>query len=149
MSLAILSAQGTAFLALQSCANHSCEPCAAVAWRGDGRVQLTALRDIDAGDEVTISYIDERQPLEARRKELQDYGFVCRCTRCLRCAACVRLRCPRAQVCFVDLQAPQQVTRLHAVETRSMHLRRDRQVHGTAGAMLSSRLSACSAACVL
>jgi hypothetical protein len=35
-----------------------------------------------AGEEVTISYIDEELPLGERKAALADYGFVCRCARC-------------------------------------------------------------------
>jgi hypothetical protein len=48
-----------------------------------------------AGEEVTISYIDEELPLVERRAALQDYGFVCACERCERerAAAAARRRC--------------------------------------------------------
>ncbi|XVF01825.1 hypothetical protein REPUB_Repub04eG0122800 [Reevesia pubescens] len=59
--------QGTAFFPLQSCMNHSCCPNAKAFKR----------------EEVTISYIDEDLPLEERQALLADYGFRCRCTRCL------------------------------------------------------------------
>ena len=42
-------------------------------------------RDIQSGDEVTIAYIDTKQTLQARRKQLQTtYFFHCQCTRCVR-----------------------------------------------------------------
>lgn len=65
----------------------------------DGYAMVRALRTISPGEELTISYIDleEEEPvggrtgavrrrpksLEERRAELRDYGFVCRCQRCL------------------------------------------------------------------
>lgn len=52
-------AQGTGFFALQSCANHSCAPNAATEGEADGRVAVYALRRIKAGEEVTLSYIEE------------------------------------------------------------------------------------------
>ena len=33
-------------------------------------------------DQVSISYVEEEEPLAARRANLVDYGFVCRCERC-------------------------------------------------------------------
>ena len=33
-------------------------------------------------DQVFISYVEEEEPLAARRANLVDYGFVCRCERC-------------------------------------------------------------------
>lgn len=81
-------AQGTGFYALQSCANHSCEPCAATEGEASGEVAVYAVRDIRAGEEVTISYIeeDEEQPLKYKERQaaLRDYGFVCACGRCVR-----------------------------------------------------------------
>lgn len=57
--------QGTAFYRLQSCANHSCVP-TALALKGpdddSGVAVLRASRPLAAGEEVTISYIDEDQP---------------------------------------------------------------------------------------
>ena len=35
-----------------------------------------------AGEELTVSYIDEALPLLARRAALRGYGFVCACRRC-------------------------------------------------------------------
>eukprot|EP00850_Spirogloea_muscicola_P018480 SM000169S02735 [mRNA] locus=s169:263382:268557:- [translate_table: standard] len=50
----------------------------------DGRATLLALRRIAAGEEVTISYIDESAPWHERQVELADYGFACHCPRCER-----------------------------------------------------------------
>eukprot|EP00850_Spirogloea_muscicola_P019088 SM000183S03982 [mRNA] locus=s183:115366:117396:+ [translate_table: standard] len=107
-----LSVARTAFYVLQSCVNHSCEPNAHAFKRAevrqlltlsygyglempqaaqlglwqdrDGRATLLALRHIAAGEEVTISYIDESAPWHERQAELADYGFACHCTRCER-----------------------------------------------------------------
>ena len=49
----------------------------------DGKATVTAHRQIRKGDEITISYIDEAAPLEERREALRDYGFICRCARCI------------------------------------------------------------------
>ncbi|XP_021283824.1 histone-lysine N-methyltransferase ATXR2 [Herrania umbratica] len=78
--------QGTAFFPLQSCMNHSCCPNAKAFKREedrDGQATIIALRPICKGEEVTISYIDEDLPFEERQAVLADYGFRCRCTRCL------------------------------------------------------------------
>ena len=52
----------------------------------DGSAVLVATRDIRAGEEVTVCYIDAPPgtPLAARREALRDYGFHCDCARCLR-----------------------------------------------------------------
>lgn len=80
-----LSVEGTAFYAVQSCINHSCQPNAhALRSGGDPNsfAVIVATQDIPDGDEVTISYIDESLPYEQRQEALQDYGFVCCCPVC-------------------------------------------------------------------
>ncbi|KAG2493085.1 hypothetical protein HYH03_008748 [Edaphochlamys debaryana] len=73
------SAEATAFLALQSCINHSCDPaCTAACDTGDRTATVLAQRDIKAGEEITLSYMD----VSLSYRELRDYGFVCRCERC-------------------------------------------------------------------
>jgi hypothetical protein len=50
----------------------------------DHSAVLLATRAIEVGEELTISYIENEQEggVEARRKELAPYGFVCDCARC-------------------------------------------------------------------
>ncbi|KAJ0113528.1 hypothetical protein Patl1_02063 [Pistacia atlantica] len=79
--------QGTAFFPLQSCMNHSCCPNAKAFKREedrDGQATIIACRPISKGEEVTISYIDEDLPYEERQALLADYGFKCRCPKCLK-----------------------------------------------------------------
>lgn len=78
--------QGTAFYPLQSCMNHSCCPSAKAFKREedkDGQAAILACRSIKKGEEVTISYIDEDLELKERRALLADYGFNCKCPRCM------------------------------------------------------------------
>ncbi|XP_013699043.2 histone-lysine N-methyltransferase ATXR2-like [Brassica napus] len=78
--------QGTAFFPLQSCMNHSCCPNAKAFKREedrDGQAVIIALRRISKNEEVTISYIDEELPYEERQALLADYGFTCKCPKCL------------------------------------------------------------------
>lgn len=78
--------QGTAFFPLQSCLNHSCSPNAKAFKREedrDGQAVILALRRISKGEEITISYIDEQLAYEERRASLADYGFDCKCAKCL------------------------------------------------------------------
>ena len=63
--------------------NHSCRPNAVVVFERDSTATVAALRDIAAGEEVLISYIEEDRPLAVRRADLVDYGFVCMCERCV------------------------------------------------------------------
>ncbi|XP_071691357.1 histone-lysine N-methyltransferase ATXR2-like [Rutidosis leptorrhynchoides] len=78
--------EGTAFYPLQSCMNHSCCPSAKAFKRDedkDGQATIIACRPIKEGEEVTISYIDEDLELEERQAMLADYGFRCKCPRCI------------------------------------------------------------------
>ncbi|CAE8722614.1 unnamed protein product, partial [Polarella glacialis] len=64
--------------------NHSCSPNIEVVpavYNSD--VVGTAQRDIAAGEEITMSYINEDKPRHTRQRSLlKNYGFVCRCARC-------------------------------------------------------------------
>eukprot|EP00899_Mesostigma_viride_P010240 jgi/Mesvir1/19217/Mv11526-RA.1 len=78
--------EGTGFYPLQSCMNHSCDPNAMAFKRDedkDGSAVILAKRVVAAGEEITISYIDESDTLKERQASLADYGFVCRCPRCM------------------------------------------------------------------
>ncbi|KAI3436369.1 hypothetical protein D9Q98_002422 [Chlorella vulgaris] len=77
--------EGSGFYALHSCCNHSCSPNAEAFKRDedeDGSAVILALRAIKAGEEITLSYIDEEAQLEERQQQLADYGFRCACDRC-------------------------------------------------------------------
>lgn len=39
---------------------------------------------LQAGEEITLSYIDESLPYKERQAALADYGFMCCCARCVR-----------------------------------------------------------------
>ncbi|KAH6827094.1 histone-lysine N-methyltransferase ATXR2 [Perilla frutescens var. hirtella] len=81
-----VSCQGTAFFPLQSCMNHSCIPNAKAFKREedkDGQATIIALRPISKEEEITISYIDEDLPYGERQEQLADYGFTCKCPRCI------------------------------------------------------------------
>ena len=74
---------GCALSVLMGWHNHDCLPAAAATVEENGRVTLTALRDISEGEEVTISYVDPSKPYDERRQTLAaHYGFECRCERC-------------------------------------------------------------------
>lgn len=77
--------EGTAFYAIQSCINHSCQPNAHALRSEDDPnsfAVIVATQDIPAGEEITISYVDESLPYELRQEALQDYGFLCCCPLC-------------------------------------------------------------------
>ncbi|EXC23138.1 Histone-lysine N-methyltransferase [Morus notabilis] len=50
----------------------------------DGQATIIALKPIHKGEEVTISYVDEELSFEERQALLADYGFRCRCLKCLK-----------------------------------------------------------------
>jgi len=80
-----LCVDGTAFYAVQSCINHSCQPNAhAIRFEQDLNCSavIIAKHSIPAGEEITISYIDESLSYEERQEALKDYGFVCKCLLC-------------------------------------------------------------------
>lgn len=75
---------GTGAFIVHNCMNHSCRPCVTNVSSGtSNELQVVALRPIEPGDELTISYIDETLPIEQRQALLwQQYRFRCRCDLC-------------------------------------------------------------------
>ncbi|CAM44467.1 hypothetical protein LBRM_35_7140 [Leishmania braziliensis MHOM/BR/75/M2904] len=66
--------------------NHSCDPNLSVQYSSlnDETLTVVALRDVKAGEELTISYIDSSLPFAVRQQQLLDhYLFECRCPRCV------------------------------------------------------------------
>eukprot|EP00435_Cladocopium_sp_Y103_P057745 s329_g20.t1 len=64
--------------------NHSCRPNCEIDYNGNATAVVKAIRPIPAGEELTISYIDETKPLRVRRSRLERrYGFRCFCRRCV------------------------------------------------------------------
>ena len=62
---------------------HSCAPTAAKVTGSSFNVELRALRDLTAGEEVTISYIPLCEPLASRNAILEHhFAFKCACSRC-------------------------------------------------------------------
>ncbi|XP_029085031.1 histone-lysine N-methyltransferase SMYD3 isoform X3 [Monodon monoceros] len=62
--------------------NHSCDPNCSIVFNGP-HLLLRAVRDIEAGEELTICYLDMLMTSEERRKQLRDqYCFDCDCLRC-------------------------------------------------------------------
>jgi hypothetical protein len=62
--------------------NHSCEP-NCVFYDENNKMTFETTKDIIAGEEVTISYIDAEQHEDHRQFELNmTYGFQCKCALC-------------------------------------------------------------------
>ena len=72
---------------LQSACNHSCDPNAEVTFpENNDALALVALRDIEDGEEICISYLEECQRTRSRhsrQKQLREnYVFICECEKC-------------------------------------------------------------------
>ncbi|KAJ3251743.1 SET and MYND domain-containing protein 3, partial [Borealophlyctis nickersoniae] len=62
--------------------NHSCHPNCLVAYEGRSQI-LRTIRDVEAGEELNVTYVDAMEDREGRRKSLwSKYRFWCRCERC-------------------------------------------------------------------
>ncbi len=52
--------------------------------RNNSMASFVAARDIEAGEELTVSYLDQTLPRAQRQQRLSfAYGFSCRCARCI------------------------------------------------------------------
>ncbi|KAF9447360.1 SET domain-containing protein [Macrolepiota fuliginosa MF-IS2] len=61
--------------------NHDCEP--SLHKKRQGRVmEYYALRDVCAGEELCISYVDNDEGVDQRRKALREWFFACGCLKC-------------------------------------------------------------------
>ncbi|XP_059668559.1 histone-lysine N-methyltransferase ATXR4 [Cornus florida] len=78
------AAVGNAVYMLPSFYNHDCDPNVHIIWIENVDARLKALRDIEAGEELRICYIDASMDHGARQTILSEgFGFQCRCPRCL------------------------------------------------------------------
>ncbi|KAH4897718.1 hypothetical protein HBI80_190900 [Parastagonospora nodorum] len=63
--------------------NHACNPNATFSWNAAiGKEIIHAMRDIEVGEEITISYCDMIHERQLRTWELKHYGFACDCRSC-------------------------------------------------------------------
>ena len=64
--------------------NHSCRPNSGNWWSEKrGKRVIYAARDIEMGEEITISYIPLLKTREERQARLVQYGFECGCDACM------------------------------------------------------------------
>uniref|UniRef100_A0A182Y7F6 SET domain-containing protein n=1 Tax=Anopheles stephensi TaxID=30069 RepID=A0A182Y7F6_ANOST len=82
-----LNNEGSALYARQSKINHSCSPNAETVFPNSNHIlALRATRDIQPGEEICISYLDEcnaQRSRHTRQKMLKEYYlFVCQCEKC-------------------------------------------------------------------
>ena len=74
---------GVALYSAPSLLNHSCRP-NTFTWFNGRQLFLIAVRDIDPGEQLFITYTDIMQLLSECQTELQkEYNFTCACERCL------------------------------------------------------------------
>ena len=80
----LLVAIGSAVCPAGAILNHSCAPNCAVTWNDvTGCQEIRTTRTVEAGEELTHSYLDVAATTEERRRKLLDeYNFVCECERC-------------------------------------------------------------------
>ncbi len=67
--------------------NHSCIPNVTLSKPDhcyDDTTVVVARRPITKGEEILISYVDEKLPFQARRDALGYYGFECKCPKCVK-----------------------------------------------------------------
>ena len=68
--------------------NHSCEPNVQTRHldsRVVARVSIKALRDIEEGEELLVTYVQPSLGVRERRRELKSWGIAeCKCSRCIR-----------------------------------------------------------------
>jgi hypothetical protein len=63
--------------------NHSCNPNACFVWNSAiGMETIHAMRDIEKGEEITVTYCNMMEDYTNRMWELKHYGFFCDCPAC-------------------------------------------------------------------
>lgn len=82
-----LNSEGSALYALQSACNHSCDPNALPTFpHSNFQLTMVAIKDIEPGEEILISYLDEcalERSRHSRHKILREnYLFTCYCSKC-------------------------------------------------------------------
>lgn len=75
---------GAAIFEIAARFNHSCIPNAFFSWNTiKHEERIYSSRAIEAGEEITLSYVDLFYEPSQRKWELQHYGFVCGCPACV------------------------------------------------------------------
>ena len=83
-----LNNEGSGLYAKQSTINHSCEPNSAVEFPfNNHELVVNATKNISAGEEILISYLDDCDLLRSRhsRNKMlgENYLFICDCMKCV------------------------------------------------------------------
>ncbi|XP_076044541.1 SET and MYND domain containing, class 5 isoform X2 [Oratosquilla oratoria] len=82
-----LNNEGSGLYPLQSSCNHSCSPNAMPTFPYNNfQLVMTAVKDINVGEEICVSYLDECNLVRSRHSRIkmlrENYLFTCRCTKC-------------------------------------------------------------------
>jgi len=72
---------GVGLWLLASSINHSCSPNARRLHVGD-YVMVHTSGDVEAGEEITLTYYDALSPFNKRKEMSKTWGFQCNCKRC-------------------------------------------------------------------
>lgn len=83
-----LDNEGSALYALQSACNHSCEPNVKAHFlKNNFTLSMLAVRDINAGEEILVSYLDDCTVSRSRHTRqkilMENYLFKCCCNKCI------------------------------------------------------------------
>ncbi|KAK3721065.1 hypothetical protein LTR37_003355 [Vermiconidia calcicola] len=82
------SDRGYSIFPLYSRINHSCRPNVHASYNASlGTHTVHAIRDVQAGEELLVSYIDCAQPTQKRTEDLEKHGVDCWCEVCKRSPA--------------------------------------------------------------
>lgn len=79
-----IDSKGCGLYGIASYISHSCEPNAKFEFlNGDHTLSVVALKDLQEGDELFVSYVSPDLSKKQRKKLIMDtYGFVCKCPKC-------------------------------------------------------------------
>jgi hypothetical protein len=78
---------GTGFYLLTCKINHSCDPNVQIHYKNDSEkglvLEMKVIKEITKEEEFFQSYINQFATKNERQKALQDYGFLCQCSKCI------------------------------------------------------------------
>lgn len=82
--LRLCRVEGAGLFPIANCMNHSCDPnVISSSSHNSDRVTFVAVRPIEEGEQLFISYVDDNLTWQERNEQLQKYyDFTCSCMRC-------------------------------------------------------------------
>ncbi|KAJ3395652.1 SET and MYND domain-containing protein 3 [Lobulomyces angularis] len=87
--------------------NHSCDPNSIVIFHRN-ELSLRTVKDVEAGEEINITYIEVAEPFYVRQENLKEsYFFSCNCTKCISQSVfdkSEKVKCPNCKK-FVSLSS--------------------------------------------